>query len=76
MSNAGCPYDNAEAESFFKTLKTELVDGADFATRDEARRAIFEFIEVWYNRQRLHSHLGYRSPTEYEALPLNAAMAA
>lgn len=50
--------------------------GADLATRDDARSAIFEFIEVWYNRQRLHSHLDYRSPTEYEALPQNAAVAA
>jgi transposase InsO family protein len=72
---AGC-WDNAVAESLFKTLKTELVDGADFATRNEARRAVFEFIEVRYNRQRLHSQLGYKSPTQYEALPIDAAMAA
>jgi len=76
MSRKGDCWDNAVAESFFKTLKTELVDDADFATRAQARRAIFEFIEVWYNRQRLHSHLDYRSPTEYEALPLSAALAA
>lgn len=76
MSRTGDCWDNAVAESFFKTLKAELVDEADFATRDEARRAIFEFIEVWYNRQRLHSHLDYRSPADYEALPPNAAIAA
>ena len=76
MSRKGDCWDNAVAESFFKTLKAELVDRANFATRAEARRAIFEFIEVWYNRQRLHSHLDYRSPKEYEALPLNAALAA
>jgi putative transposase len=76
MSNKGNCLDNAVAESFFKTLKAELVDHADFASRDEARRAIFEFIEVWYNRQRLHSHLDYRSPANYESLPQNAAVAA
>lgn len=76
MSNKGNCWDNAVAESFFKTLKAEQVDEANFATRDEARSAIFEFIEVWYNRQRLHSHLDYRSPTEYEALSQNAAAAA
>ena len=76
MSRKGDCWDNAVAESFFKTLKAELVDDADFATRDEARRAIFEFIEVWYNRQRLHSHLDYKSPREYEASPHNAAVAA
>ena len=75
MSRKGDCWDNAVAESFFKTLKTELVDDSDFTTRAEARRAIFEFIEVWYNRQRLHSHLDYRSPMEYESLPLNAALA-
>jgi putative transposase len=74
MSRKGDCWDNAVAESFFKTLKSELIDHADFATRADARRAIFEFIEVWYNRQRLHSHLDYRTPMEYEALPLNAAL--
>ena len=75
MSRKGDCWDNAVAESFFKTLKAELIDTADFATRAEARRAIFEFIEVWYNRQRLHSHLDYRTPVEYEALLLKAASA-
>lgn len=66
MSRRGDCWDNAVAESFFATLKRELVDGADWATRDEARTAVFEFIEVWYNRERRHSSLGYLSPVEYE----------
>jgi len=66
MSRVGDCWDNAVAESFFATLKRELVDGADWATRDEARTAVFEYIEVWYNRQRRHSSLGYLSPTAYE----------
>ena len=56
-------------ESFFATLKTECADYR-FATRAEARQAIFEFIEVWYNRQRRHSALNYPTPAEFEALPL------
>jgi transposase InsO family protein len=59
-------WDNAVAESFFGTLKTELVSRQPWPTRMAVRRAIFEFIEVFYNRQRLHSSLGYRSPAEYE----------
>lgn len=59
-------WDNAVAESFFATLKRELADGADWSTRDEARTAVFEYIEVWYNRQRRHSSLGYLSPVAYE----------
>ena len=66
MSRRGDCWDNAVVESFFATLKRELVDGADWATRDEARTAVFEFIEVWYNRERRHSSLGYLSPVEYE----------
>jgi transposase InsO family protein len=54
------------AESFFATLKRELADDADWLTRDDARTAVFEFIEVWYNRERLHSSLGYLSPVAYE----------
>jgi transposase InsO family protein len=74
MSRKGDCWDNAVSESFFKTLKAELVDEADFATRAEARVAIFEFIEVWYNRQRLHSHLGYKSPEQHEAQPQSATV--
>jgi putative transposase len=65
MSRVGNCYDNAVAESFFGTLKTECVT-AQFATHALARTTIFEYIEVWYNRQRLHSTLGYLSPVEFE----------
>jgi putative transposase len=66
MSRKGNCWDNAVAESFFATLKTELVYQRRFATRREAREAIFDFIEVFYNRERRHSSLGYVSPVEYE----------
>jgi putative transposase len=65
MSRAGNCYDNAVAESFFGTLKAECVTG-QFATRALAHTTIFEYIEVWYNRQRLHSTLGYLSPAQFE----------
>jgi len=65
MSRVGNCYDNAVAESFFGTLKTECVT-SQFATHALARTTIFEYIEVWYNRQRLHSTLGYLSPVEFE----------
>jgi len=65
MSRTGNCYDNAAMESFHATLKGECVF-KPFATRAEARTTIFEFIEVWYNRQRLHSTLGYLSPSEFE----------
>jgi putative transposase len=68
MSRVGNCYDNAVMESFFSTLKTECAIG-QFATRAHARRAIFEYIEVWYNRLRLHSSLGYLSPEEFERNP-------
>lgn len=67
MSSAGNCYDNAVIESFFSTLKTECANG-QFASRAQARTAIFEYIEVWYNRNRLHSSLGYLSPVEFEHL--------
>jgi putative transposase len=67
MSRRGNAYDNAPMESFFGTLKRELIHGKNYATRSQARTDVFEFIEVFYNRQRLHSALGYRSPTEFEA---------
>jgi putative transposase len=66
MSGVGDCWDNAVAESFFATLKRELADRADWHTRDEARTAVFEYIEVWYNQQRRHSSLGYLSPVDYE----------
>jgi putative transposase len=66
MSRKGNPLDNAPMESFFKTLKAELVDNADYDTSDEARRDVFAFMEVWYNRQRLHSALGYITPEQME----------
>jgi len=65
MSRAGNCYDNAAMESFIGTLKTECAS-QPFATRAQARTAIFEYIEAWYNRQRLHSSLGYLSPVEFE----------
>lgn len=65
MSRVGNCYDNAVMESFFGTLKTECVTH-QFATRALAHTSIFEYIEVWYNRQRLHSTLGYLSPVEFE----------
>lgn len=73
MSRKGNCYDNAFVESFFRTLKVELINRRKFQTREEATSAIFEFIEVWYNRQRLHSSLDYMTPEEYEAKQLTAA---
>jgi len=67
MSRGGCPYDNAKAESFMKTLKTEEVDGSAYRDLDHARSAIGAFIEDVYNAQRLHSALAYPSPLEFEA---------
>ena len=66
MSRRGNCWDNALVESFFGTLKQELVHQCRFATRDVARQAVFEYIEAWYNRQRRHSSLGYVSPAEFE----------
>jgi transposase InsO family protein len=65
MGTVGDSYDNAMAESLWASLKRELVDDTYFATKQEARLAIFEWI-VWYNTERLHSSLDYRSPREYE----------
>ena len=70
MSRKGNCWDNAPCESFFHSLKTELVYRTNFKTREEAKQAIFEWIETWYNRQRLHSSLGYMSPIDYENLAL------
>jgi putative transposase len=67
MSRKGNCYDNAVQESFFGTLKKELIYHEHYATRAEARASIFEYIEVFYNRHRLHSSLGYQSPEAFEA---------
>jgi putative transposase len=67
MSGKGDCWDNAVVESFWGTLKTELVHHEHYETREEARASIFEYVEVFYNRQRLHSSLGYLSPEQFEA---------
>lgn len=66
MSRPSMPYDNAMAESFFATLKLELTDDRPFETRDAARAAVFEYVEVFYNRVRMHSALNYMSPMQAE----------
>jgi putative transposase len=68
MSRKGECLDNAVAESFFGTLKTEWVDDQDYLTHDQAKQDLFEYIDVFYNRQRRHSYVGYLSPMEYERL--------
>jgi len=67
MSRKAHCTDNAHMESFWATLKTELLAGRSFATRKQAQLAIFEYIEVFYNRKRLHSALGYQSPVDFES---------
>jgi putative transposase len=66
MSRRGNCWDNAVVESFFSTLKRELVHHRRYRTRAEARLDVFEYLEVFYNRRRLHSSLGYLSPVDYE----------
>jgi putative transposase len=66
MGSVGDCFDNALCESFFATLECELLERRRFNTQEEARRAVFEFLEGWYNRHRLHSALGYLSPAEFE----------
>ena len=66
MSRRGNCYDNAPTESWFATLKRELVYRTSYATHAQARQGIFEYIEVWYNRQRKHSAIRYKSPVAYE----------
>ena len=73
MSRKGDCWDNAVAESFFSTLKTERVHHRLYRSRDEARRDIFGYIEVFYNRVRLHSTLGYLSPAQFESQALAKA---
>ena len=72
MSRKGNCWDNAPVESFFGTLKREHTSFEDYKTREEAKQSVFEWIEVFYNRQRLHSTLGYLSPEEYERKTLVA----
>jgi putative transposase len=76
MSRAGDCWDNAVVESFFRTLKAELVNGAKWNTRREATTALVEFVEVWYNRRRRHQTLGYRTPAQFETEMLERATAA
>lgn len=73
MSRKGNCWDNAPSESFFHTLKTELTHHEDFKTREEAKQVIFEYIEVFYNRVRLHSSNDYMSPVDYESALRTAA---
>jgi putative transposase len=72
MSRVGDCWDNAVVESFFATLTKELLGDRPFATRTEGCRELVEFIEIWYNRKRRHSTLGYRSPVDYETQLLRA----
>ena len=67
VGRKGQCWDNAVAESFFATIKTELLDRQPWPTKAKAHKAIFEYIEGWYNTRRRHSSLGYLSPTAYEA---------
>jgi transposase InsO family protein len=66
MSRRGNCWDNAPMESFFASLKKELIHHEDYATREQARASVFEYIEAFYNRARRHSALGYVAPAEYE----------
>ena len=72
LRTRGVRCDNAVAESFFATLKLDLIFRRTFRTRREARQAIYRYIEVFYNRQRRHSYLGYLSPAEFEELANSA----
>lgn len=72
ISRKGDCWDNAVAESFFRTLKTECVYHEKFTTREQAKQAIFEYIEVFYNRKRRHSNNNYLSPVEFEQMKKSA----
>lgn len=67
-SRKGNPYDNAVMESFYRTLKRELIQDADFETSEQARMEIFKYIELYYNTKRMHSSLGYLSPVLFEGI--------
>ncbi len=75
MSRKGDCWDNACAETFFKTLRVELIQMKIYRSREEAKRAIFEYVEVFYNRVRMHSYLGYRTPTEFEQIESGRSVA-
>jgi putative transposase len=66
MSGRGNCYDNAPMKSFFQTFKTELIYQTNFLKRQDAKRAIFEWIEEFYNRQRIHSSVGFKTPVDFE----------
>ncbi len=76
MSGKGNCYDNAVAESFFSSLKNEIVHHRDYHTRDQARSEIFEYIELFYNRKRIHQSLNYQTPMQYESVKLSLAASA
>ena len=76
MGRRGDAYDNAPVESVISTIKNELVNRSRFTTRDQARLAVFDYIETFYNARRLHSSLGQRSPDDYERSKLNEESAA
>ena len=66
VSRKGNPYDNALMESFYRTIKRELIQNAHFETPEQAQQEIFKYIELYYNTKRMHSALGYLSPTQFE----------
>jgi putative transposase len=76
MGSVADPYDNALAESFVSTVKRELLDRRSWPTREEARSAMFEYFEVFHNRKRIHSSLGYQSPADYERSTMGEGVAA
>jgi len=71
MSGKGCCYDNAACESFFGTLKVELVHDENYKTREEAKSSIFEYIEAYYNTKRKHSYINYMTPNQFEGIMKN-----
>ena len=71
MSGKGNCYDNAVAESFFSSLKNEIIHHRDYHTRDQARMDIFEYIELFYNRKRIHQSLNYQTPIRYESVKVS-----
>jgi len=72
MSKGGCPYDNACVESFFSTAKRECIYRKEYDTMEEVKRDLFDYIELFHNRKRMHRTLGYRSPVEYRQLQMRS----